>query len=53
MNLAKPMGIEIDKSHKRQLNLSDAEGFRMELMEPDAFAGQTVPPSTVLLPPTK
>ena len=47
---AKPMEVKIGKNHKRQLNLYDPEGIRVELMEPDTFDGQSVPPSTASLP---
>ena len=53
LHYAKPMEVKIGKNHKRQLNLHDPEGIRVELMEPDTFDGQSVPPSTAPLPPTK
>jgi sialate O-acetylesterase len=49
----KPMEVKIGKNHKRQLNLYDPEGVRVELMEPDTFDGQPVPPSTAPLPPAR
>ena len=38
-------------NRKRQLNLFDADGTRVELMEPRTVDGQPVPPSTA--PPPK
>jgi lactoylglutathione lyase len=41
-------GLEprVGTNRKRQLNLFDADGTRVELMEPDTVDGQPVPPST-------
>jgi len=49
-NYDKPMEIKIGKNHKRQLNLFDPDGIRVELMETNTFDGQPVPPSTLPLP---
>ena len=37
-------------NRKRQLNLFDADGSRVELMEPRTVDGEPVPPSTAPLP---
>ena len=52
-NYAKPMEIRTGKNHKRQLNLFDPEGIRVELMEPDTVDGKPVPPSDAPLPKRK
>ena len=49
----KPMEVKIGKNHKRQLNLFDPEGIRVELMELDTVDGQPVPPFAATLPQTK
>ena len=45
-----PIETKTGKNHKRQLNLYDPEGVRVELMERATFDGQPVPPSTAPLP---
>jgi len=46
---AKTIEVKTGKNHKRQLNLYDPEGIRVELMELDTFDGQPVPPSAAPL----
>jgi lactoylglutathione lyase len=46
----KPIEIKTGKNHKRQLNLYDPEGVRVELMEPATFDGLPVSASTAPLP---
>jgi len=46
----KPMEVKIGKNHKRQLNLYDPDGIRVELMETKTFDGHPVPPSAAPLP---
>jgi lactoylglutathione lyase len=43
---AKPLGVHLGKNGKRQLNLFDPDGTRVELMEPFTADGKLVPPST-------
>ena len=43
----------VGTNRKRQLNLYDPDGTRVELMEPDTIDGQPVPPSTAPLPVRK
>ncbi|HZM03389.1 MAG TPA: VOC family protein [Candidatus Saccharimonadales bacterium] len=43
---AKPMEIQTGVNHKRQLNLYDPDGTRVELMEPRTFDGLAVPSSS-------
>lgn len=47
----RPMTIHTGINHKRQLNLYDADGTRVELMEPTTVDGKPAPPSTAP-PPT-
>ncbi|HLX68888.1 MAG TPA: VOC family protein [Verrucomicrobiae bacterium] len=47
----KPMTIQTGVNHKRQLNLYDPDGTRVELMEPTTTDGKPSPPSTAP-PPT-
>jgi catechol 2,3-dioxygenase-like lactoylglutathione lyase family enzyme len=42
----KPMEIQIGINRKRQLNLYDPDGTRVELMEPQTVDGKPAPPST-------
>jgi catechol 2,3-dioxygenase-like lactoylglutathione lyase family enzyme len=46
-----PIEIKVGVNGKRQANLFDPDGTRVELMEPNTFDGKTVPPSTA--PPPK
>jgi catechol 2,3-dioxygenase-like lactoylglutathione lyase family enzyme len=47
----RPMPIRTGVNRKRQVNLFDPDGTRVELMEPDTVDGQPAPPST--LPPPR
>ncbi|HLK62484.1 MAG TPA: VOC family protein [Bryobacteraceae bacterium] len=47
----KPMAIQVGVNRKRQINLYDPDGTRIELMEPDTVDGQPAPNSTAP-PPT-
>ena len=47
---AKPMEIQTGINHKRQLNVYDPDGTRVELMEPQTVDGLPVPASTALPP---
>ena len=42
----KPLEMKIGKNGKRQVNLFDPDGTRVELMEPSTADGKPVPPST-------
>ncbi|MHB8610196.1 MAG: VOC family protein, partial [Candidatus Acidiferrales bacterium] len=46
-----PIEIKVGRNGKRQANLFDPDGTRIELMEPKTFDGKPVPPSTA--PPPK
>jgi catechol 2,3-dioxygenase-like lactoylglutathione lyase family enzyme len=46
----KPMEIQIGINRKRQLNLYDPDGTRVELMEPTTIDGKPAPSSTAPLP---
>jgi len=48
----KAMGIQTGVNHKRQLNLYDPDGTRVELMEPNTFDGQPMPAPSNAPPPT-
>ena len=41
-----PIEIKVGKNGKRQANVFDPDGTRVELMEPNTFDGKVVPPST-------
>ena len=45
-NYGKPMDSHLGVNRKRQVNLFDPDGTRVELMEPDTIDGKPVPPST-------
>jgi catechol 2,3-dioxygenase-like lactoylglutathione lyase family enzyme len=47
---SRPMEVRTGINRKRQVNLFDPDGTRVELMEPNTVDGQPAPPST-LLPP--
>jgi lactoylglutathione lyase len=51
-NYPRPIEIRIGKNGKRQANLFDPDGTRIELMEPNTADGKPVPSSTAL-PPRK
>lgn len=46
----KPIEVRIGKNRKRQLNLYDPDGTRVELMEPNTIDGVPVPSSEAPLP---
>lgn len=45
-----PIEIRVGKNGKRQANLFDPDGTRIELMEPNTFDGKAVPSSTAFPP---
>jgi len=47
----KPLEMQVGKNGKRQVNLYDPDGTRVELMEPRTVTGMPVPSSTAPLPP--
>jgi lactoylglutathione lyase len=49
-NYSRPIEIRVGKNGKRQANLFDPDGTRIELMEPDTVDGKVVPSSTALPP---
>ncbi len=51
-NYARPIEIRVGKNGKRQANLFDPDGTRIELMEPNTADGKPVPPS-MAPPPIK
>ncbi len=51
-NYTRPIEIKVGKNGKRQLNLFDPDGTRIELMEPNTVDGKAVPSSTAP-PPNK
>ena len=51
-NYNRPIEIKVGKNGKRQANLFDPDGTRIELMEPNTVDGKPVPPSTAP-PPIK
>lgn len=46
----KPLEIKVGKNKKRQMNLYDPDGTRVELMEPGAIDGKPAPSSTAPMP---
>ncbi len=46
----KPIEIQIGVNKKRQINLYDPDGTRIELMEPNTIDGQQPPNSTAPVP---
>jgi lactoylglutathione lyase len=46
------LNVQTGKNGKRQVNLYDPDGTRVELMEPNTATGTPVPPSTAPLPPS-
>ena len=51
-NYGRPIEIKVGKNGKRQANLFDPDGTRIELMEPNTVDGKPVPPS-IAPPPIK
>lgn len=47
----KPLEMHVGKNGKRQVNLFDPDGTRVELMEANTIEGKPVPPSTAQPPP--
>jgi lactoylglutathione lyase len=47
----KPLEIRVGRNHKRQVNLFDPDGTRVELMEPFTIDGKQAPWSTAPPPP--
>jgi catechol 2,3-dioxygenase-like lactoylglutathione lyase family enzyme len=47
----KPLKVNIGINGKRQVNIFDPDGTRVELMEPTTASGKPVPPSTAPPPP--
>jgi lactoylglutathione lyase len=45
-----PMEIQVGVNRKRQMNLWDPDGTRVELMEPNTIDGVPTPPSTAPAP---
>jgi catechol 2,3-dioxygenase-like lactoylglutathione lyase family enzyme len=45
-NYARPLEIKVGRNRKRQVNLFDPDGTRVELMEPQTVDGHPAPPST-------
>jgi len=50
-NYTRPIEVKVGKNGKRQVNLFDPDGTRIELMEPNTVDGKAVPSSTA--PPPK
>ena len=44
--MRKPLTVQVGKNGKRQVNLYDPDGTRVELMEAQTADGKPVPPST-------
>ena len=51
LTYGKPLVVRVGKNHKRQVNLYDPDGTRVELMEPETIDGKPSPPSTAPPPP--
>jgi lactoylglutathione lyase len=49
---AKPLNIQVGRNGKRQVNLYDPDGTRVELMEANTVTGKPVPSSTAPPPPS-
>jgi lactoylglutathione lyase len=49
-NYSRPIEIKVGVNGKRQANLFDPDGTRIELMEPSTVDGKPVPPSTAPAP---
>jgi len=52
-NLKTPTPMKVGINGKRQINLYDPDGTRVEIMEPNTFSGRPVPPSTLPAPKTE
>lgn len=48
----RPLKIQVGRNGKRQVNLYDPDGTRVELMEPNTVTGKSAPSSTAPLPPS-
>jgi len=46
----RPVEIQVGVNRKRQINLYDPDGTRIELMEPNTVDGQPAPSSTAPAP---
>jgi lactoylglutathione lyase len=46
LTYGKPLTVQVGKNGKRQLNLYDPDGTRVELMEAQTADGRPAPPST-------
>ena len=53
INYTKPIEIRTGVNRKRQLNVYDPDGTRVELMEPNTVDGKPTPPSTAPVPTTQ
>jgi catechol 2,3-dioxygenase-like lactoylglutathione lyase family enzyme len=51
LTYAKPLAVQVGKNGKRQVNLYDPDGTRVELMEANTVDGKTAPSSTAPAPP--
>ena len=51
LTYGKPLVVQVGKNGKRQVNLYDPDGTRVELMEAQTVDGKPVPPSTAPPPP--
>ena len=51
LTYGKPLTVQVGKNGKRQVNLYDPDGTRVELMEAQTADGKPVPPSTAPPPP--
>jgi catechol 2,3-dioxygenase-like lactoylglutathione lyase family enzyme len=51
LTYAKPLVMNVGKNGKRQVNLYDPDGTRVELMESQTVSGKPSPPSTAPPPP--
>jgi len=49
-NYARPMQVQTGVNRRRQMNLFDPDGTRVELMEPKTVDGKPAPPSTAPFP---
>jgi lactoylglutathione lyase len=51
LTYGKPLTMQVGKNGKRQVNLYDPDGTRVELMEANTVDGKPVAPSTAPPPP--
>jgi lactoylglutathione lyase len=49
----RPLEVRTGVNRKRQLNVYDPDGTRVELMEPTTIDGKPTPPSTAPAPTTR